>query len=140
LPAKLTFLGVGDDRDSGAPEFIAGLPGSVQLLSMGLGDLDHADAGMSADLLSLVGIPRAGGFRLRIDPVKIPSAQELQSYLFPSVLAASIDDAGLRLIAREAFPFACAGQGTYLRSSVQWSGAKGLKRDVKLGWKWGSAK
>jgi hypothetical protein len=139
LPDRLTFLCVGDHRDSAVPELIASLPGLVQLLSAGLSDLDHPDAGMSADLLSLVGIPRAGGFRLRIDPDRIPKARELESHLFPSVLAAGVDDAGLRFIAREAFPFACAGRGSYLKSSVKWSGAKGLKRDLKLGWKWGTA-
>jgi hypothetical protein len=136
LPAKLTFLTVGDHRDSAVPEAIAGLPGLVQLLSATLGDFGNPNAGMPGDLLTLAGVPGAGGFRLRIDPDNIPKAQELQAHLFPSVFAASVDGAGLRFIAREAFPFACAGQGTYLKSSVKWSGAKGLKPDLKLGWKW----
>ncbi len=140
MPAKLTFLVVGDHRDSAVPGLIAGLPVLVQLLSAGLSDLDRPDAAMSADLLSLAGIPRAGGFRLRIDPDKIPKAQDLMSHLFPSVLAASVDDAGLRFIAREAIPFACAGHGSYLKSTVKWNGAKGLKRNLKLGWKWGTGR
>jgi hypothetical protein len=138
LPAELTFLAVGDHRDSAVPETIEGLPGIVQHLSAGVSELEHADAGMSVDLLSLAGIPRSGGFRLRLDPDKIPKARELQAHLFPSVLAASVDDAGLRFIAREAFPFTWASQGSYIKSSVKWSGAKGLKRDILMGWKWGT--
>jgi hypothetical protein len=98
--------------------------------------MDDPDAGVASDFLTLFGVPGRGSFRVRIDPARIPKPEALRSQLFPSVLAAAVDDRGIRFIGREAFPFACAGNGTYLKSSVKWSGSKGLKRDVKLGMKW----
>ncbi|MGN6724599.1 MAG: hypothetical protein ACTHLZ_01655, partial [Tepidisphaeraceae bacterium] len=38
------------------------------------------------------------------DPESIPEADELRPLLFPSVSALAVDDQGIRLISREAFP------------------------------------
>ena len=55
-------------------------------------------------LLDLIGIPRPGGLGIKIKPSQIPTADDLQPYLFPSVLAAKADERGYRLISRQAFP------------------------------------
>jgi hypothetical protein len=136
LPAKLTFLSVGDPSTSSVPGLIAGLPGFVQLMSTGLAGASDELAGASPDFLTLIGVPGAGQFRLRIDPDKVPKEEELRSQLFPSVLAAAVDDRGIRFIAREAFPMACSGKGTFVKSKVKWTGAKGLQRTLELGLKW----
>ena len=139
LPEKLTLLSVGDSRDSAVPETISQLPSIVQLLMTWLGGMEDPNAGAGSDFLTLLGIPGPGSFRVRIDPARIPRPEALRSHLFPSVLAAAVDDRGIRFIGREAFPFACAGNGTYVKSSVKWSNSKGLDRDIKLGLKWFSA-
>ena len=127
---------VGDSRDSIVPALIAGLPRYVQLLSDGLGDLEQADAATPADILTMVGVPRPGAFRVRISAGQIPRAEDLRAHLFPSVLAAAVDGKGIRFILREAFPLACAGNRAELKSSLKWTGGKGLKRDLKLGLGW----
>ncbi len=136
LPRTLTFLSIGDAQDSPVPGLIANLPTIVQLLSTELETLaEPASLENAGDLLSRLGIPGRGSFRLRIDPARRPTAEALQAHLFPSVLAATVDDRGIRFIHREAFPLAVVGKGSYLRSRMEW-GTKGLKRDLKLGWKW----
>src|SRR5262249_4251314 len=136
LPAKLTFLSVGDPRSSSVPGLIAGLPGYVQLLCTGLGGAGEPIAGAEPDFLTIVGIPGAGQFRLRIDPDKVPREEDLRSHLFPSVLAASVDARGIRFLGREAFPLACTGNGASLKSKAKWSNTKGLQRSLELGLKW----
>ena len=136
MPNKLTLLSVGDSRDSIVPALFAGLPRYVQLLSDGLGDLEQADAAGPADILAMVGVPRPGAFRVRISADQVPRAEDLQAHLFPSVLAAAVDGQAIRFILREAFPLACAGNRTYVKSSLKWTGGKGLKRDLKLGLGW----
>ena len=61
LPESLTFLTVGDHRDSPWPDLIAQLPGTVQMLSSMLGDAGDADSPVAANLLGALGIPRPGG-------------------------------------------------------------------------------
>jgi len=133
LPEGLTFLAVGDPRDSAWPDAIAQLPSAVQALSAMLKDFSDDDSSMAAGLLGAIGIPRPGGFRVRIDPSRIPTAEQLRPYLFPSVLAATVDDRGFRLIGREAFPLACIGNEVDLTHSTQWSKSKGLDSKLKLG-------
>jgi hypothetical protein len=107
LPANLTFLSIGDERNSIWPDGLAHLPATAQYL-LGLLDVGTMpDAAASAPLLAFAGIPRPGAFRLRIGPSGVPKAKDLRSHLFPSVLAATVDARGLRIIGREAFPFAC---------------------------------
>jgi hypothetical protein len=52
--------------------------------------------------------------------------------LFPSVLAATVDDRGFRLIGREAFPLACIGGKASFKSTGTWTSSKGFVQDVKL--------
>ena len=68
-------------------------------------------ASVGSKLLGVLGVAQPGGFRLRIDPARVPKAEALRSQLFPSVLATAADDQGVRLIAREAVPFACTAPG-----------------------------
>jgi hypothetical protein len=132
LPERLTLLIVGDHRDSAWPGLIADLPSNVQTLSAMLGGVAELDSSPEAGLLGVLGIPRPGSFRLRIDPALIPKADQLRPYLFPSVLAATADDRGFRLICREALPLACFKYSAALKSSVEWTKAKGLERKVKI--------
>jgi hypothetical protein len=130
LPDRLTLLIVGDHRESAWPDALARLPAMVQSLSAMLGGFAGADPSTPAGLLSVFGIPGPGAFRLRIDPARIPKAEQLRPYLFPSVLAATVDERGWRLISREAFPLACFGDSAALKSSAEWTKAKGLDRKV----------
>jgi hypothetical protein len=134
LPAKLTFLSIGDSRDSAVPDAIAQLPSIVQLLATTFGAIDDPGAAMAPDLLTLFGVPGRGSFRLRIEPARIPKPEQLQVHLVPSVLAAAVDDRGIRFIAREAFPFACTGNRSYVKSGIKWGGTEGWKRTLGLGW------
>ena len=134
LPEKLTFLSIGDSRDSVVPDTIAQLPSIVQLLSHWPGGLRRCPTRRCRRTSSPCSASRGqGASGVRIDPARIPRAEDLRSHLFPSVLAAAVDDRGIRFISREAFPFACVGNRTYVKSSLKWSGSKGLKRDLKLG-------
>jgi hypothetical protein len=69
--------------------------------------LDGDPANASAwCILDPFGIPRPGAFIAWIDPKNRPQADELQSFLFDSVVAATVDDRGYRLVTREPFPLA----------------------------------
>jgi hypothetical protein len=135
LPEHLTFLAVGDHRRSPIPGLIAHLPASVQLINnlldpgAELGDDDMIQSG----LRMILGIPQPGGFRVRIDPKKVPKEEALRALLFPSVLAATMDERGMRLIAREACPCAFLPGGlTDAAEAFDWNPAKGLIPDLKL--------
>jgi hypothetical protein len=132
LPERLTFLAVGDHRDSAWPDTIAHLPGTAQTLITFLGLDTGADAPAAGELLAALGIPRPRGFRVRIDPSKIPKADQLRPYLFPSVLAAAVDDQGFRLIAREALPLACFGSKVAVKSTRAWTKGKGFDQKIKF--------
>ena len=132
LPENLTFLSVGDDRDSPWPTLFEGLPSKVQLLAGLVGGFDADQAPTGSELLAFLGVPLPGGFRVRIDPKLIPTADQIRKHLFPSVLAATTDDRGFRLIAREAFPLACVGTRSRVKYEASWSSKKGLDRDIKL--------
>ena len=130
MPADLAFLAVGNPRDSSWPDALSGLPATVQFLG---NYVDHsvanaAGATPGSELLALVGVPRPGGFRLRIDQAKLPKADDLRAVLFPSVLAAMVDDRGLRIVLREAIPFACFGTESNLKIKA---GTGGLDEKLK---------
>ena len=121
LPEELTLLVISDSRDSWLPDAIAHLPRTVQSLS-NLVSVGFASETSPADfLLAGLGLPRPGGFRVRIDPALVPRAGDVRPYLFPSLCAATVDDRGLRIIIREALPLASA----HLDSAMSW--------DTKLG-------
>jgi hypothetical protein len=111
LPATITSLSVGDPGDSSWPEAIATLPNTVQrwATALGLFDADAGEPSPTSEILALFGVPGPGAFRLRIDSAKVPKAEQLRTFLFPSVLATSVDDHGIRFIGAEAFPLACIG-------------------------------
>ncbi len=85
LPTNVAFLFVGNPRDSFWPETIANLP---KTFAPYLGKVKSAQT------------------------FKVPRAQALRALLFPSILAAVIDDRGLRVISLEALPIGCFGIGS----------------------------
>jgi hypothetical protein len=46
----------------------------------------------------------ASGFTLQVDSSKLPSAEAIKALLFPSLVAVEVNDEGLKIISREAFP------------------------------------
>jgi hypothetical protein len=114
LPEKLSLLIVGNPRDSVWPAVIAGFPAKaspfVQMFfGLPLGALPDEEEAPASDLLGLLGVPRPQSIKRRADHSKLPTADELRARLFPSVIAAIVDDRNFRLIALEAVPFACLG-------------------------------
>jgi hypothetical protein len=132
LPERLIFLAVVDDRDSPLPEEIAGLPAHAQYYASIAGLEVQPDGGASSSVLSILGIPRPGGFRVRVPRSKVPTIEQLRAHVFPSVVAATADDRGLRVFTREALPFLGVGDAISFKSKVSWDGMKGFKRDVKF--------
>ncbi len=132
LPESLTFVLVGDHRDSPWPDALAHLPGTIQFASAMFGETIIAAPPTSDGLLGLLGIPGRDGFRLRLDPSRIPRAVQIEPFLFPSVLAAAVDDRGYRLILREAFPLACLGKGARTSATKTWSSSRGLEEKLKV--------
>ncbi len=106
LPAELTSLSVTDAIDSLWPETMVKLPAYVQLLGNLISASAAGDEAPASTIQLLAGIPSPSGFRVRIDPAKLPKAKVVREFLFPSALATVVDDRGLRWIGREAFPFA----------------------------------
>ncbi len=102
LPADMTFLTVGDTRESLLPDVLANLPGLVQVVGSGSwANLAMPFRGRFARPGRVSG-PR--GFRLEIDPDLIPSPDELRPFLFASSFAWTVDDQGFQFISRESFP------------------------------------
>ena len=102
LPEKLSLLIVGNPRDSFWSEAIADFPSKAgPFLSMFLGLPAGALTAepQATDLLGLLGVKRA----------KAPTAGEILDQLYPSVIAAIVDDRSFRFIAIEALPFAFLG-------------------------------
>ncbi len=93
LPAKMMFLSVSDQRQT-IPPLIANLPAILQAA--------NARAMMAAP--GPAGMPGGQGIPLKVDPSKVPKAEDLAKHLFPASFAVGIDDAGLRLMSRESIP------------------------------------
>ena len=49
--------------------------------------------------------------QLKVDPAKLPKAEELKALMFPSTLAVVVDDTSIRLVSRESFPNVVSGLG-----------------------------
>lgn len=114
LPARVGFLRVGNLRDSSWPEAIAHLPDAAgPFLSSFVGaDLgDNDDAAPPAGLLGRLGLSRRRGFRVQVDRGRVPTPDEVRAHIFPSLLAATVDDRGVRVIDLEALPWGCLGLG-----------------------------
>ena len=109
LPPRLSFLNVGTIRDSCWPGAIASYPETAEPFVRqfcGLDVLDAQDAAPSPDLFSLLGIPKRGGSALRTPRANVPKANEIEALLFPSVLAATVDERSFRFLSSRA-PFTC---------------------------------
>jgi hypothetical protein len=130
LPAELTSITIGDPACSTWPANLARLPKLVQYVV----SVHNAFGGEPPKLsspglgLGLLGMPRPGEFRLKLDPDQLPKEEDVRAHLFPSVLATSVDDRGLRLTAREALPLSCAD----LRNSYSNDSKKGERISLWL--------
>jgi len=49
--------------------------------------------------------------QLKVDPAKLPKAEELKALMFPATLAVVVDDTSIRLVSRESFPNVVSGLG-----------------------------
>ncbi|HWE38649.1 MAG TPA: hypothetical protein VG406_19020 [Isosphaeraceae bacterium] len=134
LPDDLTFLAVGDPRDSWWPGALESLPATAQYLGTGLSSiaLGESDTARPSLVMDDLGIPRPGSFRFRIDPSRTVKAADVERFLFPSVLAAVADDRGYRIISREALPLACVPFHAKLTSHLKWKGPGGPRIDNKF--------
>ncbi len=114
LPEKLAFLAVGNPRDSSWPEVISALHKSpVSTLGAVLGfDLGNAPADApGSDFLGLLGVRKPTNSSPETRRPQGVKAKHLSSLIFPSILAATVDDRGVRVISLEAIPLACIGIG-----------------------------
>jgi prepilin-type processing-associated H-X9-DG protein len=84
LPKGLILLNVYDPRES-FPQLVASLPAILQAMNAGRG-------------------PRGAAVPIEIKPDLIPPADELSKRLFPGSLAVAVDEQGLRVVSRDAFP------------------------------------
>lgn len=132
LPDELNVLFVRDQADSPWPGWFAELPSLVQLMAAAFEDEEAPKPETGIDLLGLLDLPAPGGFRVRIDRARVPTVDQIRAHLFPSVTAAAIDDRGIRLFRREAWPFACPAAHFTLKSSREWSNTSGFKRTLKV--------
>jgi hypothetical protein len=144
LPTTVTSLSIGNPRDSVWPGRVATLPSTVQFIGTSFGffgpGTDEAKVTPASEVLALFGVPRPGGFRIRINPAKVPKADAIQDLLFPSVMATSVDDRGIRIIIREAIPLGCFPLDSSIKSSTAWTPAKVFESNSKLKFGPGSGK
>jgi hypothetical protein len=117
LPDALTFLVVADHRGSSVPEQIAALPYVTQIF-INMCQEDNLDDASPWCLLDWFGVPRPGGFQVKIDRFQVPKADDLRPFLSPSILAASVDERGCRMISRGAFPFALLANETDIKCGL----------------------
>jgi hypothetical protein len=107
LPDRLIFLGVDDVRQSMAPELLISLPNAMEYVIIrkmrGLSLLEPLAGGPAGPNPGGEGARHAAR-KLAMDPELIPEPESLRPFLFPSVYAMAVDDRGIRLISREAFP------------------------------------
>jgi hypothetical protein len=105
LPDRLVLLGVNDPRQSMMPELLVSLPNVleyaiprwVQGLSIMAPLPSPANNGSDGD-------SQRPARKLAMDPQLFPEPETLRPFLFPSVHLLALDDRGIRLISREAFP------------------------------------
>ena len=112
MPEKLSFLIVGNPRDSFWPEAMRGLPEHSRAAHPKVRRPSGRWASAkrrATDLLGLLGVKRG----------KSPTAEDIRSCLFPSVIAGIVDDRTFRVIALEAMPFAFLGAGSSIQSPVR---------------------
>ncbi len=117
LPDRLTFLNVVDPQQSVLPEVLVSVPnlidsadslGGLLFTLQDLSFLIRPDQPRMPTVVSPSGPPTEAPGHIKptpaFDPELIPEADELRPFLFPSVSVLAVDDQGIRLISREAFP------------------------------------
>lgn len=90
LPEKLTMLTVVDPRET-IPVLIENLPRIAQALNTQIANTQRRG-------------PGGPTFNLRIDPDKLPSAEQIRPLLFPASTAVAVDAAGVTFVQREPVP------------------------------------
>lgn len=85
-------------------------------------------------LANLIGLPRPGQFWLRYDRKDLPREEDLRAPIFASVLAASWDARGYRVIQREPIAFAGLASELWLHHSlrIRWNAPKGQRHRLIL--------
>jgi hypothetical protein len=128
LPGDLTFLAVADHRGSHVPGWIAGLPALTQLL-VNMSEEEDLDNASPWSLLDMFCLPSPGRFQVKIARTRIPEADDLRPFQFPSVLAATVDERGYRLISRSAFPLALLANEAVINYYfwLGWTNYEGLR-------------
>ena len=113
LPARPSFLIVGNPRDSIWPGAVAAPPGAAsRALARLVGDDPDAVAPAPGGGL-LAGLGVAPAARPVVGPDGKPrDADALRALIFPSVVAGGADDRGFRIVALEALPLGCLGLRT----------------------------
>jgi hypothetical protein len=96
LPANLVYLNLSDTRNS-LPALVEALPILAQQMNM----QGPRRRRIGANGVMIV---EPSGPLLQIDPDKLPRADELIRFLFPSSTAVVVDEEAATLVAREAFP------------------------------------
>lgn len=128
LPARLSLLTVGNPRDSFWPEAIASFPTKASPFArmfIGLPPGNSPEEPPAADLLGLLGVPARPAIQLHGGAAKLPAPEELRAHIFPSVIAATVDDRNFRFIVIEALPFAFLGPEVTF-------GENGFKKNVDI--------
>jgi type II secretory pathway pseudopilin PulG len=106
LPGNLTLLSVADTAQSVYPELIVGLPRLLESMigsPMGFPFMMRMNFGPRGGVPDLPGAGPEGPLKA-LDVELIPDPDELRSFLFPSVHALVVDEAGIRFLSREAIP------------------------------------
>jgi prepilin-type processing-associated H-X9-DG protein len=101
LPDKMIFLTTNDTQQSLLPDVLANLPGLIQVIG------SAATTGVRPRFLPGGPPPRpvgSPGFQLNIDADEIPAPDDLRPFLFPSMVAFTVDDQGFQFVSRESFP------------------------------------
>ncbi len=111
LPERLSYLNVGNPRDSFWPEVIASFPDKAEPALQRFSGLNvpSTDEVEPPDLLTILGVPKRARSGVRNTGAKAPRADVVRAYLYPSVVAATIDNHSFRFLSLEALPLACVG-------------------------------
>jgi hypothetical protein len=124
LPGNLTFLSVSDPDLCALPKWIAGLPHAIRYFQTGSTPTEDQGNKTCCVLLNLMGIPKPGQSWVYGDRQGIPTEDQLRRHVFPSVLAAGVDDRGYRVIHREPLPLAGIASeiAFHQKWSIRWKG------------------
>ena len=99
----------GHGRGLGGAEGPAGRPALKRSLKApgGSGPLDAPAPNTSA----AEGGSQDAMIQLKVDPAKLPKAEDLKALMFPGTMAVVVDDTSIRLVSRESFPTVVIGLG-----------------------------